>query len=155
MGNLIWHEYARLVSLTASVYGVWAGFYGILYRKFFWDFVGGTLRDPGGLQPANGALPFITIVVDFPIVPIVAMIIGMFMVALEFPLPALKRTSIGRSIVFRIVMLLLQSVVSLIYYQGTNCALWGLIAMCCYIRAQTLGEVMEEAKANKGSGGRA
>lgn len=29
---------------------VWASFFGFLYRKFFWDFIGGTLRDPGGLQ---------------------------------------------------------------------------------------------------------
>lgn len=29
---------------------VWAGYFGIFYRKFFWDFVGGTLRDPGGMQ---------------------------------------------------------------------------------------------------------
>ena len=28
----------------------WAGFWGLIWRKFFWDFVGGTLRDPGGLQ---------------------------------------------------------------------------------------------------------
>lgn len=29
---------------------IWSGFWGLFYRKFFWDFVGGTLRDPGGLQ---------------------------------------------------------------------------------------------------------
>lgn len=28
----------------------WAGFWGLIWRKFFWDFVGGTLRDPGGFQ---------------------------------------------------------------------------------------------------------
>lgn len=82
MGNLIWHEYSRLVALTASVCEFfvfslspdrrltwlttllprsllpfrmsadtfWAGFWGLIWRKFFWDFVGGTLRDPGGLQ---------------------------------------------------------------------------------------------------------
>jgi len=155
MGNLIWHEYARLVSITASVYGVWAGFYGLMYRKFFWDFVGGTLRDPGGLQPSPNAAIFITIIVDFPIIQSLAMVIGLFMIALEFPLPALKGTAIHRSIVLRIVMLLMQTAVSLLYYQGTNTALWGLIAAACYTRAQVLGEVMEDAKANKGKGGRA
>jgi hypothetical protein len=70
MGNLVWHEYARLVSITASVCAwhrgidsdntrinitpsldaVWASFWGLFYRKFFWDFVGGVLRNPGGLQ---------------------------------------------------------------------------------------------------------
>ena len=29
---------------------VWAAYFGLFYRKFFWDFVSGTLRDPGGLQ---------------------------------------------------------------------------------------------------------
>jgi hypothetical protein len=155
MGNLIWHEYARLVSITASVYGVWAGFYGLMYRKFVWDFIGGTLRDPGGLQPSPNAAIFITIIVDFPIVQSLAMLIGLFMICLEFPLPALKGTAIHRSIVLRIVMLLMQTGVSLLYYQGTNCALWGFIAALCYTRAQLLGEVMEDAKANKGKGGRA
>ena len=75
MGKLIWHEYSRLVAITASVcecipyhaelffYPVnrlysrgilidtfWAGFWGLIWRKFFWDFVGGTMRDPGGMQ---------------------------------------------------------------------------------------------------------
>ena len=69
MGNLIWHEYSRLVSISSSVCelpstsniilhflfydfvdAIWAAFFGLFYRKFFWDFVGGTLRDPGGIQ---------------------------------------------------------------------------------------------------------
>ena len=29
---------------------VWSGYFGIFYRKFFWDFVTGILRDPGGMQ---------------------------------------------------------------------------------------------------------
>ena len=32
---------------------VWAAYFGLFYRKFFWDFVSGTLRDPGGLQCVN------------------------------------------------------------------------------------------------------
>lgn len=38
-------------SFTLSMLdGIWAAFWGMFYRKFFWDFVGGTLRDPGGIQ---------------------------------------------------------------------------------------------------------
>ena len=73
MGKLIWHEYARYVSITASICtslwtastttyldcadAVWAGFFGLFYRKFFWDFVGGILRNPGGLQYVESPMP--------------------------------------------------------------------------------------------------
>ncbi len=66
MGNLVWHDLARFISISASICAypllydarnnlpladaVWSGFHGLFFRKFFWDFVGGTLRDPGGLQ---------------------------------------------------------------------------------------------------------
>ncbi|KAF9263368.1 hypothetical protein L218DRAFT_959395 [Marasmius fiardii PR-910] len=155
MGNLIWHDFARYVSITASIYAVWSGFYAIYFRKFFWDFVGGTLRDPGGLQPAPGAAVFITLIVKFPIIQIFAMIIGLMMIALEYPLPQLKSLSVQRSFVLKIVLLLFQSFLTILYYQGTNSSLWSLIAAGCYARAVMLGETMEEAKDNRGKGGRA
>lgn len=39
-----------LAELPPPLDAVWASFWGLIFRKFFWDFVGGTLRDPGGLQ---------------------------------------------------------------------------------------------------------
>lgn len=50
-----------LVSLSAAVertsaltpYAtdtLWASFWAIFFRKFFWDFINGILRNPGGLQ---------------------------------------------------------------------------------------------------------
>jgi hypothetical protein len=155
MGNLIWHEYARYVTLTASVYTIWASFWGFFYRKFFWDFVGGTLRDPGGLQPSPQAAVFIMVIVKVPIVQIISMIIGFWLVALEFPLPQLRQTRIHRSFVVRIVSLIAQAFFAVLFYQGTNGALWSLIAAGCYTRAQLLGEKMAEAKNNRGKGGRA
>ncbi|KAG6866746.1 hypothetical protein C0991_011405 [Blastosporella zonata] len=171
MGNLVWHEYARLTSITASVCelptrvlyhhstrcfhkdAVWASFFGLIYRKFFWDFVGGTLRDPGGIQPSPNAAIFITIIVKAPIVQILAMILGMFIIALEFPLPLLKKLAIHRSIVLRIVLLLFQSFLTILFYQGTNAAIWSFIAAMCYTRAQVLGETMAVAKENRGKDG--
>jgi len=155
MGNLVWHEYSRYVSLTASVYTVWASFWGFFYRKFFWDFVGGTLRNPGGLQPSPNSAIFITLIVKAPIIQILTMLIALFMIALEFPMPQLKGMMIQRSIVLRIVMLTLQAFLAILFYQGTNGALWSLIAAGCYTRAQVLGETMEDAKNNRGKGGRA
>ena len=153
MGNLVWHEYARIVSVTASIYAVWASYWGCFYRKFFWDFVNGTLRDPGGLQPARSDAIFVTLIVKAPIIQIVSMIMAMFMLALDFPLPQLKALSIYRSLVLRIVLLLFQTFLTILFYQGTNAAIWSFIAVICYTRAVMLGEEMKEAKANKGRGG--
>jgi hypothetical protein len=113
---------------------VWASFFGLIYRKFFWDFVGGTLRDPGGLQyvpvsvlhssqiqecirPSPNATLFITIIVKMPIIQIITMLIGFFMIALEFPLPQLKAFAIHRSIVLRIVVLMFQAFFGILFYQ--------------------------------------
>jgi len=153
MGNLIWHEYSRFVSITANVYAIWAAFFGLFYRKFFWDFVGGTLRDPGGIQPSPNAALFITLIVRVPIIQIVAMFLGMIILAIELPLPAIKKFSFYRSLVVRIVLLLFQVFFSILFYQGTNAAIWSLIAAACYGRAVMLGEEMEEAKENRGKGG--
>lgn len=155
MGKLIWHEYARYVSLTATVYTVWASFWAIFFRKFFWDFVGGIVRNPGGIQPASNVSIFITLIVKAPIIPIISMILGFGLIALEHPLPLLKSTPIYRSFVVRIIALLLQAFLAVLFYQGTNGALWSIIASICYMRAQALGEKMKEAKDNRGRGGKA
>jgi len=155
MGNLIWHEWSRYVSLTATVYTIWAAFWGILFRKFFWDFIGGVLRFPGGLQPANNVAVFIAIIVKAPIIQILSMLLAFGIVALEYPAPFLKGTSLHRSLAVRIVVLLLQAFLDLLYYQGTNGAIWSLVAIIGYTRAIMLGEKMEEAKENRGRGGKA
>ncbi|KAH8107241.1 hypothetical protein BXZ70DRAFT_285546 [Cristinia sonorae] len=155
MGNLIWHEYARLVSLTASVYTIWAAFWGILYRKYFWDFVGGIVRSPGGIQPSPNASVMIAIIVKAPVLQIFALILGLGLVAVEYPAPFLKGTVFQRSLIIKIMMLLVQSIVAILFYQGTNGGLWSMIAMGCYIRAVIKGEKMEVAKENRGRGGKA
>ncbi|KAI0339770.1 hypothetical protein BDW22DRAFT_1347277 [Trametopsis cervina] len=155
MGNLIWHEWARYVSLTATVYTIWAAFWGILFRKFFWDFVGGTLRAPGGIQPANNIAFFIDIIVKIPVVQILVMIHAFALLALEFPAPFLKGTGIYRSLPLRIVMLLGQAFLAILFYQGTNGAIYSLTAAIGYMRAVALGETIKEAKENRGRGGRA
>ncbi|KAJ7268691.1 ATP adenylyltransferase-domain-containing protein [Mycena haematopus] len=117
MGNLVWHEYARLISITASAYAVWSSFFALFYRKFFWDFVGGTLRDPGGLQPAPSAAIFISLIVKAPIIPIINAVIALIILSVENPLPAFKSLSIRRSLIFKVVLLVFQSFFSILYYQ--------------------------------------
>lgn len=155
MGNLIWHEYARFVSITASIYAVWAGFYGTMYRKYFWDFVGGTLRDPGGLQAPPSAAPMVAVIVKLPIVPIFAMIVGSILLIFEYPLPLVRSMSLHRNLVFRVMLLVVQFVLTILFYQGTNAAIWSLIAMGCYLRGIMRGEIVKEAKENRGRGGAA
>ncbi|TCD62931.1 hypothetical protein EIP91_006229 [Steccherinum ochraceum] len=155
MGNLIWHEYARFVSLTASAYTIWAAFWGVLYRKFFWDFVGGIVRNPGGIQPNPNVSVMITLIVKAPVIQIFAFVLGCAIVMVEYPAPFLKNTIFSRSLLVKTMMLLVQSVLAILFYQGTNGAIWSLVAMGCYIRAQMLGEKVEEAKQNRGRGGKA
>ncbi|KAH8119257.1 hypothetical protein DFH11DRAFT_433122 [Phellopilus nigrolimitatus] len=155
MGNLIWHEWARLISITAAIYAVWAGYFGIFFRKFFFDFVGGTLRDPGGLQPPKSAAFFIAIIIKAPVLQILSMVLGSVLLALEWPLPVMKKLSIYRSIVLRPILLLMLSLITILFYQGTNVALYSFVAAMAYGRALALGEEMAEAKENRGKGGRA
>ncbi|KAF8813845.1 hypothetical protein BYT27DRAFT_7083891 [Phlegmacium glaucopus] len=155
MGNLIWHEYARLVSITASVYAIWASFFGLFYRKFFWDFVGGTLRDPGGIQPSPNAAIFITLIVKVPVIQMFTIALAVIILCIEVPLPPIKKLSLYRSLVVRIVLLIFLFSLTILFYQGTNAAIWSLISAICYGRGVALGEKMQEAKANRGKGGEA
>jgi len=150
MGNFVWHQYARLIALTASVYTVWAGFFGLFYRKFFWDFVGGIIRIPGGLQAPSSSALFITMIVKAPVVQIFSIILGVMMVALEYPAPFMKGTMIHRSIVLRVPLLLSQAMLAILFYQGTNGAIWSLLAAGAYFRAVVLGEQMKVANDPRG-----
>lgn len=155
MGNFIWHDWSRFVAIAASVYLVWAGYWGIFYRKYFWDFVDGRLRDPGGLQPGPSAGPFISIIVKVPLLQIAIIFSAIGMLALEWPAPFIKNTSIHRSWVARIVLLMSQALIGLFVYQATNGAIYSLIAAFGYTMAQMNGEEMQEAKDNRGRGGKA
>jgi len=152
MGNFIWHDWARFVSLASSVYAVWAAYWGLFYRKFFWDFVDGTLRNPGGLQPGPSAIPFVAVIVKLPIVQIVSFFLGALLICIERPLPVLKNSALHRSFVPKIVLLILQAFLTALYYQGTNASLWSLIAVIAYTMAQMKGEVMKDNSAPKGRG---
>lgn len=152
MGVFIWHDWARLVAIAGSVYLVWAGYWGIFYRKYFWDFVDGTLRDPGGLQPSQNALPLVNVIVKAPVLQILVILNALGTLVVELA-PFVRGTSIWRSWAFRIVILLSQTVIGLLVYQCTNGALYSLIAAFGYTMAQLKGEEMQEAKSNRGRDG--
>ncbi|EJD48971.1 hypothetical protein AURDEDRAFT_112710 [Auricularia subglabra TFB-10046 SS5] len=152
MGQFIWHQWAPFVSITASCYAMWSAYWGIFYRMVFWSFVGGHLRAPGGLQPSASLMPFVSIVVKVPVVQIVSMILSAVLLALEL-VPAVKQTSLGRSWVVKILLLLVQAFLTNLYYQGTNAAIWSVMAAFGYAQAQMKGEEVEEAKQNRGKVG--
>jgi len=154
MGVLIWHEWAHYMSVTAAVYSVWAGYWGLWYRKFFWDFVNGIVRTPGGIQPSNQDAFFSDIIIRAPVVQLLVIFSGIAYIAFEYPLiPGIKKTSIYRSLVLRAVWLLIHGILSVLFYQGTNAALWSFISSFAYARAIMKGEYIKEAKENRGKGG--
>ena len=161
MGVFIWHEWARYVNIFASVYSIWAGFWRIFFPKFFWDFVNGTnvtVRADGlpcfddtpcGILPAPQDQIFIAIIVNAPIVQILSIIFGITHLTIELT-PAIKKLGIYRSFPLKIVTLLIQTFLTCLFYQGTNGAVYSLRVAIGYGVAVDQGEVMEEAKEERG-----
>jgi len=157
MGQFVWNEWAHLVSITASVYSVWSAYFGLFYRKVFWDFVGGHLRAPGGLQPSSAIIPLAKVIVNVPLIQIIAFLMGILMLAIELPLPLPPFSGLHARLgwVPRIPLLLFQAVFTVLYYQGTNAALWSLIAAFGYAMAEMNGEKSgQNDKARPGSRGK-
>jgi len=168
MGNFIWHMWAQYVSIFACVYTAWAGFWGILFRKFFWDFVDGTLTGKPaeftglrcdidlacGIIPSAAAQPFIMMIVTMPVAQIMAIIIAIGLFCLEY-LPALEKLSIYRSFMFKGFILCIQTFFAVLFYQGTNGAIYSFIAALGYFMASIKGEELKVAKDNRGRGGEA
>lgn len=69
------------------------------------------------IRPSPNSAIFITLIVKAPIIQILTMLVAFFMVALEFPVPQLKAFAIHRSIVLRIVMLVMQAFLAILFYQ--------------------------------------
>ncbi|KAH7108408.1 hypothetical protein BKA62DRAFT_682084 [Auriculariales sp. MPI-PUGE-AT-0066] len=150
MGAFIWHEWAHFVALTSSCYTAWAAYYGLFYRKVFWDFIGGTLRAPGGLQPSPAIVPLTNVIVKLPLIQMVAFFVALAIITLELAPSFIKNLAIYRTWVPRIVFLLIQAVLAALFYQGTNGAIWSLMAMFGYIQAQINGEELAELKQGRG-----
>ncbi|GAA5842051.1 hypothetical protein JCM11251_001998 [Rhodosporidiobolus azoricus] len=141
MGILIWCDWARLLALTAGAYVAWGALWGIFYRKFFWDFVGGTLG-PDGLLPAPRAALFIKVIVDVPVVQIVNLLNGLFTLALEWPVKPLVGTAFHRSHGFRLMFYLWSSVLAILVYQTVDGAVFYLITLLAYARSLGKKEVI-------------
>ncbi|KAF8339593.1 uncharacterized protein EI90DRAFT_2255884 [Cantharellus anzutake] len=146
MGKFIWHEWARFVSISASIYLLWAGMWGILFRKFFFDFVDHTYTNGTPPLPVPNARykPILDIIVTIPLIQLFAMVMALGTLAFENPIPPLKNTFAHRNFTFKAVWLLLQATLAILFYQGTNAFLWSIIAAGGYARAVSLGEVVRD-----------
>lgn len=99
---------------------------GFFWPKIFWDFLTRTLD--AAVRP-------------IPILQIINLFFGMFILGLEWPLPFLAGSSLHRSLEFRLVLLPLTILTSILMYQSTNPALYYFISMGVYFWAYSEGEV--------------
>jgi len=87
--------------------------------------------------------------VKVPLIQIIAILLGIVVLAVEYPAPFMKNSAASRSLVLKLVLLVFQTFFAIMFYQGTNGAIWSLVAIFGYTRAIMLGEVMKGANDNK------
>ncbi|KZZ94760.1 PRO41 protein [Moelleriella libera RCEF 2490] len=127
MGRLIKNHWGRLILLTAAAYQIVAAIEGFFWPKIFWDFMTRSLD--AAVKP-------------FPILQIINLVFGIGLFALEWPLGFLAGTSLHRSIEFRLAILPLTALSSILMYQTTNPAIYYLIGMVVYFVAYSEGEMI-------------
>jgi len=150
MGKLSFVFWARLLAMTAGLYTVWGAIWGILFRKFFFDMVGGVLG-PAGLIPPKSADPFVSLIVNVPVFQIINIINGLFTIMLDYPVPFLQTTSIYRSLVFRIAFYVYCSFFALMVYQTVDAGVFYLITAGVLTTAVNRGERIELPGQDKGA----
>jgi len=127
MGKLIKNHWARLIVLTAAVYQVAAAVHGFFWPKIFWDFA--TKNLDIAVKP-------------IPILQIINLLFGIFVLAWEWPLGFLAGSTLHRSIEARLVFLPLAALAAALLYQATNPALYYTIGMGVYFWGYSEGEVV-------------
>ena len=103
-----------------------AAFEGFFWPKIFWDFLTHSLD--AAVKP-------------IPILQIVNLLFGLFLLAWEWPLGALAGSAIHRSLEARLAFLPLSALAAALTYQGTNAAIYLVIGMAVYFWAYSEGEV--------------
>jgi len=127
MGRLIKNHWARLITLSAGTYQIAAALQGFFWPKIFWDFLTKTL-DPA-VKPV-------------PVLQIINLLFGIFMLAWEWPLGFLAGSSMHRSIEARLALLPLVALSAALLYQATNPAIYYVVALGVYFWAYSEGEII-------------
>jgi len=127
MGKLIKHQWARLIVLTAGTYLVWAAFWGFLYPKSFFDM----------FTPIFNGL-----VAPVPVIQLINLLAGIFILVLEWPLPFLQGLAFQRAFSVRFALYPIIAAVALIQYQCTNASFYLLIGTAVYFQAWAEKEII-------------
>ncbi|OAA39739.1 PRO41 protein [Metarhizium rileyi] len=113
--------------LTAAAYQVSAAIAGFIWPKIFWDFL--TTNLDLAVKP-------------IPVLQTVNLVFGLGMLALEWPLSFVAGSNLHRSLEFRLAIIPLTALSSLLMYQSTNPAIYYLIGMVVYFAAYSEGEMI-------------
>ncbi|CZS97637.1 hypothetical protein WAI453_008755 [Rhynchosporium graminicola] len=127
MGKLIKNHWARLIVITAAIYQIAAGIHGFFWPKIFWDFM--TKNLDVAVKP-------------LPILQTINVVLGIILLAWEWPLGFLAGSAMHRSIEARLVILPLAALSALLIYQGTNAGIYYMIGMGVYFWAYSEGETV-------------
>lgn len=126
MGKLIKSHLARLLTLAAAVYTIAAAIHAFFWPKVFYDFL---------------TLNLNTLVKPVPILQVVDLILGICVFWLEWPLPFPYYLKIHPSIELRLAVYPGVALCAALLYQGSDPALWFLIATALWFWAYIEGEV--------------
>ncbi|KAM0248079.1 hypothetical protein ACHAP5_003660 [Fusarium lateritium] len=127
MGKLIKNHWARLIILSAATYQVFAAIECFLWPKIFWDFLTRSLD--GAVKPV-------------PALQIINLLMGLGMLAIEWPLKFVAGSALHRSLEFRLAILPLTALSAALIYQGTNAAIYYVIGMFVYFWGYSEGEII-------------
>jgi len=117
MGKIFWSHWARLIALTAGVFEIIGGIFGIFYRLSMF----------GKLTPIFDGL-----ILKVNIVAILCILFGIIVVAIEYPIPLLRNTILTNTSVIRIFLYFLIGAFSVINYQNVNPGLYLIISSLMY-----------------------
>ncbi|TYJ53207.1 hypothetical protein B9479_006185 [Cryptococcus floricola] len=125
--------------MLSSIDAQSASFWAFLFRKFFWDMIGGTLG-PAGIIPGKNTEPLVNLVVNIPLLQSFSLVLGIFALVLEYPLPFIEGTAIHRSFILRAVLYFLTGFVGIMVYQCVDPAVYFVIVSGVYVMAMSKGE---------------
>lgn len=126
MGKLIKNHLARLLTLASAAYTLGAALHCFFWPKCFYDFL---------------TLNLNSLVKPYPYLQTVNTILGLLVFALEWPVPWIAQLKLHSSIELRLLLYPGVALCAALMYQGSDPALWFLVATACWFWAFIEGEV--------------